>query len=63
MDFHLNAHGIRRARQTFFKKTVDRKSETAINAAPQVRGPSKAVFDKVTASEEICKKLLTVSKT
>lgn len=59
-----HAHGCaRRKKRTFLKKTVDPKNETAINTAPQVRGPSKAVFDEKTASEEIRKKLLTAPKT
>jgi hypothetical protein len=49
--------------ETFFKKIVDPKIETAINTAPQVRGPSETVFVEVAASKEICKKLLTVAKT
>jgi hypothetical protein len=52
-----------RGRETFFNKFVDQKTETAINTAPQVQGPSETVFVKVAASKEICKKLLTVPKT
>jgi hypothetical protein len=52
-----------RGRETFLNKFVDPKTETAINAAPQVRGPSETVFVKVAASKKICKKLLTAPKT
>ena len=33
------------------KKTVDPKNETAINTAPQVRGPFQTVFDKATVEQ------------
>ncbi len=39
VDFNSAHPRFRMARQTFFKKTIDPKIETAINTAPQVRGP------------------------
>jgi hypothetical protein len=42
---------------------VDRKSGAAIYTAPQMRGPSKTVFDNVTAEQKILQKLLTMPKT
>jgi DNA-binding XRE family transcriptional regulator len=42
---------------------VDPKIETAINTAPQVRGPFRTVFVKNDSSKEICKKLLTMTET
>jgi hypothetical protein len=50
-------------RKSFSEKIVDQKIETAINAAPQVRGPFRTVFAKSDSSKEICKKLLTMTKT
>ena len=41
--------------ETFFKKIVDPKIETAINTAPQVRGPFETVFDKVTVAKKFAK--------
>ena len=55
--------GILRADKKFFKKIVDPKIETAIYTAPQVRGPLQTVFAKSNSSKEICKKLLTMTKT
>ena len=54
---------IERGRESFFKKIVDPKIETAIYTAPQVRGPFRTVFAKIESSKEICKKLLTMTKT
>jgi hypothetical protein len=47
-----------RRRETFLNKFVDPKTETAINAAPQVRGPSKTVFVKVAASKKFLQKVV-----
>ena len=41
--------------ETFLKKMVDRKIQTAIYTAPQVRGPSQTVFDEIAVSKKVCK--------